>query len=422
MKRGLNGKSLVISAALFMGVLLFAETVEAQIFGGNRGIFRNRGNNCCVTPVNWNYCCPDYHLNQGANNWNYGNYGTHYGNYGSYTAPLGYQSQGYNSSFDSVATYDANTSIGTTTWSGQQETHNSNAVSGNWSNQFSQKTDTGLTSPGNQANANVAIRSDLQPNLQRDNTETANSTATHSQSHQVLSVRPDGSRTNNDGSQGNIDSRNDQNRYAQTPGDLNPGQNQYQPSRTDGIQPGLDNQDYSRQVADNSAEANDKKMTCFIAHKFAMHNQSASEMAAQISDRLQSDDVKELAKKLEQDHADLAEQFNQVAKSDTTDKTGRDGDGSKELGPYTSLYKMCEIADKNQQEQFNQMISELSENEIDMGYVGTLMVCHRTMLAELEAARETLENDELKSTLDNAIEMVRNHLEKAEQVYEDLKS
>jgi predicted outer membrane protein len=459
MKRGLNGKTFVISAALFTAVLFCAEAVEAQIFG-NRGIFRNRGNNnCCVTPVHWNNCCPSYDygygygghgtyggytsygINQGVTNWSGAN-PCNCDTYGTYTAgTAGYSGQTGSQSYNSSSGHDSKWNDQQGTYSTQQgydqqgyaqqgytqdNLQGTRTTDGNWSTQFSQNTDTGLTSPGNQLSSDSTIRSDQQPRLQSGNTGVAGNTTTQSQSHQVLSVRPDGTRTDNDGtridnqSNQNFESR-DQYRTEQRPGDLRPGQNQYQPNRADGTQPPQQSEAYTQHLADYSPESLDKNMTCFMAKKFALHNKSASEMAEQIGDRLQSDDVKELAKTVGQDHADLADQFKKVATSHKA-QANQSEDSTKDLGPYTSLYKMCEIADKNQQEQFEQMVSDLSEKEVDMGYIGTLMVCHRTMLAELEAARETLQNSELSSVIDTAIDRVRGHLEKAEEIYEDLKS
>lgn len=477
MKRGLTGKTFVISAALLTAVLFFAEAAQAQIFG--RGLFRNRGNNnCCVTPAYWNNCCPSYGDGGYGSYGGYGNYGNYYGGYttyglnqgmsnwshssspcacgttGTYTGSMGYSSSVDGQSYDSYNNQQGTTGTQTGTYGslqgyGQQnytqgysqqgyiqqgtQGHNQQGTvrnaDGTWSNQFSQSTDTGLTSPDNQLNSNTTLRSDQQPNLQSGNAGVAGTTTT--QSHQVLSVRPDGTSSSKPGAgidnrtNQNIDSRiQNQNRNDQRPGDLPPGQNQYQPNRTDGTQVDQQSEAYTRYTANGSPQAMDQMMMAFVAKKFAKQNTSAAEMADQISDRLQSDAVKDLAKKLSEDHAALAEQFKNAAKSNMTQtSTGReDSDISKELGPYASLYKMCEIADKNQQEQFDQMVNDLSEQEIDMGYIGTLMVCHRTMLAELEAARETLQGNELSSVIDGAIEQVRNHLEQAEKVYEDLKS
>lgn len=206
----------------------------------------------------------------------------------------------------------------------------------------------------------------------------------------------------------------------------------------------------------------------FLASKLILCNNGQIKAAQMIQERSNSEEVKAYARQIAEDHkgfntmlqsmaafdvqptllaaADSQsdetetsdsdrsqatfETSRRVAGSEVTDVTNPDTASNtravqetsmREVQPnqLESLFRVVHQAANIQQTQCKKMFSQYEGYELDMAYVGSQIMAHQMMKAELTAISETSDS-QLKSVAEKGLDIVENHLQRATKLSEAL--
>ncbi len=220
-----------------------------------------------------------------------------------------------------------------------------------------------------------------------------------------------------------------------------------------GQSPQLDSS--GQQIQTGSVEDQNQIFTSIYAGKLFLANQCTIELSRIAEEKSTNDDVKQFAEKLGQAHQQLNEKLRSLAPNEIVSAFPKnDDDGSNrdsaltgnnsvvdqrqidEAGQVPSsgrttvgrasydtptgsiVQKLAQIehqAAKNGLESVKRMLTESSEQEFDMGFVGIEIASQTQMLAQLEAIKD-VGSDELQQIVSSATQSVSSHLEEARKL------
>jgi predicted outer membrane protein len=236
------------------------------------------------------------------------------------------------------------------------------------------------------------------------------------------------------------------------PGRTNQIQRQVVPGQagqTIQVTPGQQNQ--TGDVNQNQSRPLEK----LIVKQLTITNQAEIELSQMAVDKAKSDEVKQFAQMLIEDHRQLNQKLSQLGKGNAGNQQGdaksrpavdaalpspsqpglnppasadvaavaRD-DSSSSVGNEPLISRLTSIAEKatkNHTEMVKEDLQNREGNEFDMAFVGYQIACHSAGVAKLQAM-DGVGSPQLQSVLKGAEQRMTTHLDKAKQLAEKLKN
>jgi len=209
-------------------------------------------------------------------------------------------------------------------------------------------------------------------------------------------------------------------------------------------------------ATDQGSQQESQSLEKLIVNQLKINNQAVIELGQLGVDKAKSDDVKQFAQLLIDDHRKLNQELarfesgdavaargdgkrrdqtpdtlpapNQADQPDVSKQNNRlSGNGNKpreggSQDPIVSkLTSIAEKASKKHTEMVKEDLQGLEGNEFDMAFVGYQIACHTTAVAKLESM-DGVGSSEFQAVVQNAGKKMTSHLDKAKQLAEKLKS
>ncbi len=195
----------------------------------------------------------------------------------------------------------------------------------------------------------------------------------------------------------------------------------------------------------------DRPMVEFFASKLVLCNNAQIQTSQMVADKAEHSDVKKFAEMLGKDHAKLNEQLKPFVASygempamaandqPSTGKPAVTGNSTPQPGQVFSnastqsqtgvntgdsvvlrrLFEICQDVHVNQMDACKDMLSQKSGSEFDKAYIGSQIVGHMALAAELKTL-ESRSPAEFQNVIRAALKSVEGHMQKAESICKEL--
>jgi len=282
---------------------------------------------------------------------------------------------------------------------------------------------------------NAAVNSDLAiaASAADSRTGSSNQTSTN-QSGAIVYGAPGASSQNNNqpGSEGGVTNQSvETQQFFRTESANTPNANS---PKNEAVNSGQSGENHRMTAADEA-----QAMSQFFAGKLVLCNNDEIQAAKHAAEKVSNPEVKSYAEMLVKDHMGLNEKLSKflpvyaekpmigenrlsVAAGEEAGETRTSASSSGNIdSTYSRLYEVCRKASGFKQEQCEQMMSDYSAEQLDMAFVGSQMVGHQMLLAELKAI-EASTSGEFQSLVREAKKGIESHLETARRLAEKLSS
>ena len=165
-------------------------------------------------------------------------------------------------------------------------------------------------------------------------------------------------------------------------------------------------------TSQNQSSVSGRPLDRVLLDKLQKANRSEAELASWAAGKAESQEVKDLANQIAEDHRALNQQLEKI-------QLQNDASDSQSVRVPEQLISMGQAACDKFEQMHREMLSKQSGQDFEMAFLGSEILCHMQTIAELETIQQQ-GPQALRDYAGQAIDKQRGHLDRARQLAQQL--